>query len=456
MFLRLLILFLIPLSLFSQENELDGATPLYHLGTIYNDSIAVFSNEYVYMYPLKRESHPTIRPIYNEILNYGDREGSNFKHHYNSVVINNQLYFVQQKGGLVFKFENDSIKRIDRSFTHRMQIGSNVFSHDSKIYRFGGYGFWSFRNFFTFFSEEIHEWEALSPVNTTISPPGQSNGLFVYNENEFITFRGRVQNPNDLNNTSSYSDRLWHYDFKRNKWYNPKKLIYDFSNLKATAQLGEELILNSSESLLTQVKPFENKVSTYKLTTLQHKIYTSLGILAVFKKDNKYYSFVKYDNVNLVELIERNDDEFFGELVEETKLYQDLSPWRYMLLLLALPMLYYIRKFALLRKERNSKIIINGEGLIYHKVFFEFEPKELEVINLLLDFDTVHSSDILVLVENPNHNYSHNMRTKNQLIDKINYKFKTMLKIDYDLITSEKSAEDKRIIDYKIDKSFFN
>lgn len=127
-----------------------------------------------------------------------------------------------------------------------------------------------------------------------------------------------------------------------------------------------------------------------------------------------------------------------------------------MLLLLALPMLYYIRKFALLSKERNSKIIINGEGLIYHKVFFEFEAKELEVINLLLDFDIVHSSDILALVENPNHNYSHNMRTKNQLIDKINYKFKTMLKIDYDLITSEKSAEDKRIIDYRIDKTYFN
>jgi len=455
--IRVLILFLFfSLHLHSQNYKIDDNLPLYNQGVIFRDSLAIFSSNQIFMYPLERESHPIVRTIYNEILNQDSEESSSQMHQYVPVVSNEELYFIQHKGGLVFKYQNDSIVRVDRSFTHRMQIGSNVFNYNNTIYRFGGYGFWSFRNFFTFFSEEVHEWEALSPVNTTVSPPGISNGLFAHSNDSFVTFNGRIRNPHDLTNTSDSSNEVWSYDFKLNRWENLGRLEYDLSNMKGVAQLEDELLISSSGSFLTRIEPFKNRVRNYKLTSLQYKLFSSNGRLGIYKNGNKYYSFVKFDNVNTVELIERNDDEFFGELIEETKLYQDLSPWRYMLLILVLPILYYVRKFYLLSKERNSKVIIKSEGLIYHKVFFEFEPKELEVINLLLDFDTVHSSDILVLVENPNHNYSHNMRTKNQLIDKINYKFKTMLKIDYDLITSEKSAEDKRIIDYKIDKSFFN
>ncbi len=307
-----------------------------------------------------------------------------------------------------------------------------------------------------FTSEEIHEWEALSPVNTLISPQGIANGLYALTDNVFISFNGRIRNPNNLTNTSSATDEVWRYDFESNRWDNVGTLLYDLSNIQGVSFLGDELLLTTTGSTLTRIEPFKNRVRNYKLTSLQYKLFNTQGLLGVYKKDSKYYSFVKYDNVNTVELVERHEDEFFGELIEETKLYQDLSPWRYVVLLLLIPILYYIRKFLRLRKNRNSKVIIKNEGLIYHKVFFEFEPKELEVINLLLDFDVVHSSDILALVENPNHNYSHNMRTKNQLIDKINYKFKTMLKIDYNLITSEKSAEDKRIIDYRIDKTYFS
>ena len=456
MILRLVQFVFSPFLLFSQSYSIDGNLVNYHLGAFQNDSLVVFSNDLVFSYPLDRPSESISRPIYNEIFTSNDVDSQNRMQNFIPISVDDQLYFIQQKGGLVFKFENDSIKRIDRSFMHRMQIGSNIFSRGSKIYRYGGYGFWSFRNFFTYFSPEILEWEAESPLNSKIFPEGSAHGLYAYNENSFVVFNGNIDNHNNLNDTSNLSDEIWSYNFEDMSWSHLGDLIIDLEGVKSKQTLGDEIILIVNDSKLKRIKPFENKVQHYQLTTLQHKLYTYQGNLSVFKKDGTYYSFVKFDNINKVELVKRNEDEFFGQLIDETKLYQDLSPWRYMLLLLALPMLYYIRKFALLSKERNSKIIINGEGLIYHKVFFEFEAKELEVINLLLDFDIVHSSDILALVENPNHNYSHNMRTKNQLIDKINYKFKTMLKIDYDLITSEKSAEDKRIIDYRIDKTYFN
>ena len=48
------------------------------------------------------------------------------------------------------------------------------------------------------------------------------------------------------------------------------------------------------------------------------------------------------------------------------------------------------------------------------------------------------------------------MRTKNKIIGELNYKLKTILKIDKDLVVSKKSDKDRRIIIYTIDKSFFS
>jgi len=206
---------------------------------------------------------------------------------------------------------------------------------------------------------------------------------------------------------------------------------------------------------LIKILPFENKVITYQPTVVQSKWIDQHGILAVYKKDNIFYSFLSFDNSGEVKLIQRNSDEFYGEQLSEEKLYRDYSSLLYLLLLLVLPIGVLIRQRIKAMKSKITKIQLNTKGLVYKKVFFEFEEKELEVINLLLNYDVVHSSEILALVENPNHNYSHNMRTKNQLIDKLNYKLKTMLKIDYDLITSKKSKEDRRIIDYMLDKTFF-
>ena len=48
------------------------------------------------------------------------------------------------------------------------------------------------------------------------------------------------------------------------------------------------------------------------------------------------------------------------------------------------------------------------------------------------------------------------MSTKNKIIGELNYKMKTILKMDRDLIEAKKSDKDKRIIIYTIDKAFFS
>ena len=73
-------------------------------------------------------------------------------------IVDSSHYFLGA-GGIVYLLENGSIKRVDHSFDHKMQFGCVIFSHNSKLYKYGGYGFWSARNFFTYFDDHTKEWE---------------------------------------------------------------------------------------------------------------------------------------------------------------------------------------------------------------------------------------------------------------------------------------------------------
>ena len=71
----------------------------------------------------------------------------------------NTPYLVSLGSGMVWELTNDSIKRIDNSFDHKMSYRSDIFVKNDTIFKFGGYVFWSARNFFTYFSETTNECE---------------------------------------------------------------------------------------------------------------------------------------------------------------------------------------------------------------------------------------------------------------------------------------------------------
>ena len=75
----------------------------------------------------------------------------NISYNQYKIVSNKEAVFlVENLGGLVYKLVGNKLIRIDQSFTHKMQVASTVFFHNDTIYRYGGYGFWSQRNFFTY------------------------------------------------------------------------------------------------------------------------------------------------------------------------------------------------------------------------------------------------------------------------------------------------------------------
>ena len=65
-------------------------------------------------------------------------------------VLNDKIYFIEFSGGEVYEFKQGQFIRIDYSFSHKMQAASVIFTYDGQIIRYGGYGFFSARDFFTY------------------------------------------------------------------------------------------------------------------------------------------------------------------------------------------------------------------------------------------------------------------------------------------------------------------
>ena len=62
--------------------------------------------------------------------------------------------FIERQGGKVYQKLNQKLKRIDNSYTHKNQLLSSIFLRNDTIFRFGGYGFFEAKNYFTYFSNK--------------------------------------------------------------------------------------------------------------------------------------------------------------------------------------------------------------------------------------------------------------------------------------------------------------
>ena len=85
-----------------------------------------------------------------------------------------KTYFVLNGGGPVLTFDNKSLIRIDNSVEQRNQFGAALFLHENKIFMYGGYGFWTYKDYLTYFDFSSNQWELykLNPKNKFI-PEGR-------------------------------------------------------------------------------------------------------------------------------------------------------------------------------------------------------------------------------------------------------------------------------------------
>lgn len=94
---------------------------------------------------------------------------------------------------------------------------------------------------------------------------------------------------------------------------------------------------------------------------------------------------------------------------------------------------------------------------MYGTKLHKLEQKSLAILKRLLETEgDVFSADILEMVQNPNLDFSHNTRVKNQIMNTLNMELKTLLGEKEDIIQIERSPIDRRIKTYRIRKELFD
>ena len=142
-----------------------------------------------------------------EISNLNELNHANFF----TKFINNELYIISNGAGPVFKLNQNSFKRIDNSTLHKNQFGGARFVYNDKIHIYGGYGFWSFKNFITFFDENIKQWDIFYNSSNYL-PPGRWKPIYNILDDKLYVLGGRSGSAGTINQDESFSD-IFYFDF---------------------------------------------------------------------------------------------------------------------------------------------------------------------------------------------------------------------------------------------------
>ncbi len=370
-------------------------------------------------------------------------------------IIDKKLYITQNLGGIVYEIRGNELIRVDHSFEHKMQINSQQFIHDNRIFRFGGYGFWSARNFFTYFDVNSKEWESYSPVQGDKIPPGMFDVNQFKNGDEITYFNGMSINAFDYLKFERNQD-IWHFNLRSKTWKNKGKTALFFGNSPQNFQYENYYVAFNDERRIVRVnfndetyEIFENEAVSSKLSP-QLKPFVEKGII---------YYFANNHANGEIELVGLPVEKFLGKSTIKAS-FIERNLWEtysfHILAMLAIFCSSLLVYFALKLRPVKASIIKDKDGILYlGKAAINFDETELKVIKYLLKNDDVPNSELLELVEQKGVHFSHNIRMKNDILNQLNLKLKAILQVDINFIIFKKSDTDSRLKVYRLNKQYF-
>ena len=433
---------------FSQSLSLSYENLINTYISIENERMYLFYTERVVDINLKDLS------IKEDLYDFSNIKITNFI----GVSVNFKYYFLDPQGGAVYLFENNKFKRIDTSYKHRMQIESSVFTYKNEIYKYGGYGFWSNRNFITKFNFETNQWDFVPHLNSKELPSGSHKSIVKMIEDDLYVYGGlKVNkfNPEIIED----NNEIWKFNFINKVW---KKL--GVNNLQRDNILNNTKIDYGNKSLFFDRKTsstigidfINNKITTYKSSTLLNSL-SPLPISFFYK--NKFFLFVKENpSSSIIVLKIRNKDEISGEMIDQKSFYGNQTDTLILMVIigsiLILIMVYKIIRYV--NKNRNKLSLKFKNKVKFKNKEIDLDDISYEIVKILVNNEFVLSKDIIPLLKIPHMDYAHSTRVMRDTLFQINFKLKGLIKSETDVIVIKKSDYDKRIKQYSINKKLFN
>ena len=352
-------------------------------------------------------------------------------------------------GGSILKIKGDSIFRIDNSYEHKMQLGSLEFIRNDTLFRYGGYGFFEHRNFFTFYDKNVNGWEHLD-VNGGIIPERISDFIYHFNKDKLYISGGYIFDK--LKKDIKYPNlKSYLFDFNSKEW----SIIGDLNTSVFNSiyfPLDENSLINFTDGMIHIIGFKQNLIKKFSSNPISKKIESSF-FKPFINKNNLVYFELKNDVLNIKSI---SIKEFISNLksIENERIY-GVSYWLYSLIILILVIILLL--YVVFKKFVN-KIIKIGDVFFYNLKKIKLNEKEKVIFDLLYTSSKkrkcVENRIITEFFEDRTLNYGTINRRKNESINTLNNKIKVLLSTNTDVIIRTNSQIDKREINYSINSDF--
>lgn len=372
---------------------------------------------------------------------------------YELIVKNKEYYFINNASGLVYKVQDDNLRRVDNSLDNRLLKDSYIFQHNDTIFRYGGYGFWSQRDFIIYYDESIREWEIYKTNNNSYSPAGSYKGVYFKNKNDVYFIGGqKVDEKNKLESIDNQD--VVKFNFKTKSFEYLGKLNFNFDVYSLIVKDDEGFVINNG-SQIAYIKPIENKVLFYDKTPLQLNLknYQEKVTNNYFFDESYFLEVFRNQNFE-TNLFKISKSDFFKNNKEESMLYDSRIEDSINVSTLFLIIMFIILILYAFDRYRFNMILLSPDGIIYKRVLNRLNDKEIDVIIKLINNEAIATKSILNIVENPNLSYPHNIKIKDQFLRELNLKLSTIFNTNYDPIIVKKSKTDARIKEYSFKDAF--
>ena len=419
------IIFLLTTSLVSQEINIPE-----NITKSYND------HQYIYFFTKNNyfkvdvASYNISKPI--EFNNNGF-DINNFT----PIKINDVFYFVQNVGGLVLELNKNDLKRIDNSFNHKMQIASTIFRYNNEIYRYGGYGYFSAREFIVKFDFETNEWESVK-VNGELIPPARFSNAFSIDENNLTIIGGTTVDRYNREKRVRLTD-MWQFSFEELKW----SFLLDSEEIQQIdyeAFKFDNKIFFREGNYLKSLNLDSFELSNNNLTNALLKVSKRFKIHYF---DGSFHFVVDRNNGERV-LISRTKKELLGT-PKFLKSLENKNLLSFNNLIITGLLLFVIITIFFLRRYFNSVILKTNKIKYRNKTVFISEEEYLVLKEFFRNQNSLENNILQNLVNKDQYERSHNVRRKNNLINTLNSKFQILFNNNsFNYIDTKNSDFDKR------------
>jgi len=367
-----------------------------------------------------------------------------------TIINSNKLYMVSNGAGPVFIYRNNNFERIDNSSLHKNQFGGARFIYNNKIHIYGGYGFWSFKSFITFFDENISQWDLIYNDSKYI-PHGRWKPIYNIINDKLYVLGGRSGSSGLINQDESFSD-IFYFDFIEKEFINVGKLnprINPKYTLFSAPKIEDNILILNNKHL--------TKIDFQNLTfTDFHRGKAFSGV------DNKYPSFIDdkklyyisdlngeklLNSIDIASIDAKFSSETFPLIINESK----VSFTQYILFGFFIAFVFWVVLKIFSFKDFIKGLILYDENNIYFNNDSVFiSSKEKQLISFLSENPFITAPQVNSIISEQNFAKSHFTSLRNKLVDNLNNKLFQLTKIEKCIIET-KDPNDNRIKAYKAD-----